>query len=432
MKANSPLQIFKAAYRYAKIPFTRWSSNGRPPAYVLGVQSWKTFLADWLPGKSIHRYDRVLTKFQFYTTWAPWILSDKRAAVYIWSYKAPSFLIPFCERWGVPYFRIEDGFIRSVALGAQKAEPLSLCFDSPVLYFDATQPSGMEQIIQNHDFAADPALLRRARAGIDRLVNSRLSKYNVSEDVDIEAIYGPKDRKRILVVGQVEGDMSILKGCERKIDNNDLVRIACRENPDAQVIYKPHPEVMRGIRKDPPQSKPDEVRGIAMVLDQDVTLADAFHTVDHVYTITSLSGFEALMRGIKVTCVGMPFYAGWGATDDRQKCPRRTARRSVEEIFAAAYILYPKYFDPILRKSIGFEEALDLLMWMKATTPPPPHEPAAQLPAPIKHTRLTTTRTKDQIKAMRAVLDALDPPARPKPKRPPSRNLTPKKRKPSR
>lgn len=429
MKANSPLQMFKAIYRYAQIPLTRWSSKGKPPAYMLGVQSWKTFLPDWLPGKAVHRYDRTLTKFQFYTTWAPWILADKRSTVYVWSYKTPPFLIPFCEKWNVPYVRIEDGFIRSVALGAQRADPLSLCFDSPVLYFDATRPSGLENILQRHDFNADPDLLRRARDGIDRLISSRMSKYNVSEDVDIEAIYGPKDRKRILVVGQVEGDMSILKGCERKIDNNDLVRIACRENPGAQVIYKPHPEVMRGIRKDPPQSKPDEVRGMAMVLDQDVTLADAFKTVDHVYTITSLSGFEALIRGIKVTCVGMPFYAGWGATDDRQKCARRTARRTVEEIFAAAYILYPRYYDPILRKSVGFEEALDLLTWMKASAPPKIEKSEAAEPPPVSM-RPPGTRTKDQIKAIRAVLDILDPPRAPQrkgAKKPTMKPLRPKR-----
>src|SRR5690606_32647059 len=118
--------------------------------------------------------------------------------------------------------------------------------------------------------------------------------------------------KRILVVGQVEGDMSIERGCNRPIDNNSFVWYVARENPGAQIIYKPHPEVLRGIRKNPPQSDPYEVSGVAQVLTEDITLADAFKTVDHVYTITSLSGFEALIRGIPVTCYGMPFYAGWG------------------------------------------------------------------------------------------------------------------------
>jgi capsular polysaccharide export protein len=157
--------------------------------------------------------------------------------------------------------------------------------------------------------------------------------------------------------------MSIIKGCASPMDNNDLVRIAARENPDAQIIYKPHPEILHGTR--PAHSRPDEVRAIAQVLDHDIALADAFETIDHVYTMTSLAGFEALIRGIKVTCLGMPFYAGWGATDDRQICTRRTARRTPEEIFAAAYLLYAKYYDPFLRKPITFEEALELLHDMK-------------------------------------------------------------------
>lgn len=410
MKPDHPLQIFKACYRYARIPFARRYSEGKPTAFIFGLTPWKLFLSDWFPDKLVKRRDRIFTKFEFYVSWAPWILADRRSTVYVWGYKHPDFIIPFCERWGVPYFRMEDGFIRSVALGAEKAPPISLCFDSPVLYFDATAPSRLEEIIQTYDFAGDAELMQRARRGIDRLIETRLSKYNSSTDVDVEAIYGPKDRKRVLVVGQVEGDMSIVKGCNRQIDNNDLVRIAARENPEAQIIYKPHPEVLRGVRKDPPQSKPDEVRGIALILDQDITLADAFKTVDHVYTITSLSGFEALIRGIKVTCLGMPFYAGWGATDDRQSCARRTAKRTVEEIFAAAYILYPKYFDPILRKHIDFEEALDLLHWMKKTT----ENAKIGQQAPVAKKGVAGSKTREQIKAMRAVLDYLDPPSKPK------------------
>lgn len=127
-----------------------------------------------------------------------------------------------------------------------------------------------------------------------------------------------------------------------------------RENPQAQVIYKPHP---------------DAVRDICRVLDEDVALADALDTVDHVYTTTSLSGFEALIRCISVTCLGAPFYAGWGATDDRQPCPRRTARRTPLEIFAAAYILYPRYFDPLNGGAIEFETALKCLSEMKSGDP---------------------------------------------------------------
>ena len=153
--------------------------------------------------------------------------------------------------------------------------------------------------------------------------------------------------------------MSIVKGCETHIENHDLIKIAFHENPEAQIIYKPHPETIHGARASGFIAQ--EIRDIAQVLEQDIALADAFETIDHVYTITSLSGFEALLRGIPVTCLGSPFYAGWGATDDRQPCHRRTAKRNAVEIFAAAYILYPTYYDPHLKKKITFEDALSLL-----------------------------------------------------------------------
>lgn len=332
-------------------------------AFVFGLSPWKSFISSWLPHSKVFRRHKPVSWMEFHCLWVPRILISSSPEVFVWGYKHPPFVEDFCRRRKIPFIRIEDGFIRSVALGATKAPPLSLCFDSPVLYYDPSAQSQLENILQTYDFAADSALLLRARRGIERLVGTRLSKYNTSQDVNIESIYGLKDRKRILVIGQVEDDMSILKGCERRMDNNDLVRIAAQENPGAHIIYKPHPEVLHGTRA--ARSRPEDIKDIAQVLDQDIALADAFETIDHVYTITSLSGFEALIRGIKVTCLGMPFYAGWGLTDDRQQCPRRSAQRTVEEIFAAAYLLYPKYFDPEQKKMITFEEALELLHSMR-------------------------------------------------------------------
>lgn len=414
MKKN---QLILGAYRWAMIPLSRFGKKATPRSYVLGLSTWKDFISYWLPNEDIVRQDKMLNRFQFYTSIAPWILARPGSKIYVWGYKVPRYVERFAERRNIPLVRIEDGFIRSVALGATKAPPLSLCFDTSAMYFDATKQSDLERLIETYDFAGNPELVERARAGISNLVNSRLSKYNTSNDVDVESIYGPKTRKRVLVVGQVEGDASIEKGCSRKIDNNDLVLVAARENPDAQIIYKPHPEVLHGTRAN--QSKPDKVRHLAMVLEQDITLADAFKTVDHVYTITSLSGFEALIRGMKVTCLGMPFYAGWGATDDRQPCPRRTARRSVEEIFAASYILYAKYFDPIVCKELTFEKALELLTWMKAKqieekalVAESVAEALPVSPQPLPKPLTGRNLTEEKIRMLRQALDFIDPPVK--------------------
>jgi capsular polysaccharide export protein len=209
--------------------------------------------------------------------------------------------------------------------------------------------------------------MARAGTNLQTLLSTRLSKYNCGETLDVNSLYGEKVKKRVLVIGQVERDASIAYGCSRKFSNNDLVWLARRENPDAQVIYKPHPEVLAGTAS--VMSDPDLVRNVAQVLDQDISLPDAMDTIDHVYTITSLSGLEALLRGIKVTTVGCPFYSGWGLTDDRQPNPRRVRKLTAEQIFAAAYILYPKYLDPIAKEPIEFERSLEILSQMRVHQP---------------------------------------------------------------
>src|SRR3546814_6151928 len=58
---------------------------------------------------------------------------------------------------------------------------------------------------------------------------------------------------------------------------------------------------------------------------------------------------------------GMPFYAGWGLTNDRQDIPRRQRQLSVEELFHAACIRNSIYINPETSQIVEMEEALD---WM--------------------------------------------------------------------
>jgi capsule polysaccharide export protein KpsC/LpsZ len=76
-------------------------------------------------------------------------------------------------------------------------------------------------------------------------------------------------------------------------------------------------------------------------------------------------GFEALMTGCECVCFGMPFYSGWGITDDRVKCDRRKRELSVEKVFAGAYILYTKYVNPYSKKEIDVIETIETIVKMK-------------------------------------------------------------------
>ncbi|MBQ9682095.1 MAG: hypothetical protein IJV35_02345 [Neisseriaceae bacterium] len=256
----------------------------------------------------------------------------------------------------IPITWVEDGFIRSIGLGSGHVLPASLNFDSRTCYFDARKESDLEHILNTYDFDADVALMQRAVSLKQRLLSTGISKYNHSKKVDIANVYGPKRQTRILVVGQVEDDASIAYGCLSDYNNNDIVRIAAYENPDAQIIYKPHPDVLHQKREK--LSDPRDVADICQVLNIDIPLSQSFETIDHVYTISSQAGFEALLRGISVTTLGCPFYSGWGCTDDRQKNDRRIRKLTVEQILAAAYILYPKYYHPLYKNETDVESVL--------------------------------------------------------------------------
>jgi capsular polysaccharide export protein len=260
---------------------------------------------------------------------------------------------------------VEDGFIRSIGLGSEHTPPMSLNFDCKTIYFNAQRASELEDILNTYDFFSDSELLARARRLKETLLNTGISKYNHSTDVDIDSIYGEKTKSRVLVLGQVEDDASIKYGCSTPMTNNDLVRIAVNENPSSQVIYKPHPDVLLQKRK--MLSDPKEVADICEVLVDDIPLAQSLETIDHVYTITSQAGFEALLRNILVTTFGCPFYSGWGVTDDRQPNSRRKVKRTVEEILAAAYILYPKYFDFDKNEKVEVEDVVEKLLIDKNT-----------------------------------------------------------------
>ncbi|MYL36433.1 capsular polysaccharide biosynthesis protein [Halobacillus litoralis] len=278
----------------------------------------------------------------------------------VWGYNAGRELKQYASDKDIPLYRIEDGFVRSKGLGALHTPPYSVCLDRKGMYFDSSRPSDLEDILNQFPFKENPALLEEAEKNIRKLKELGVSKYNHVDKRSVHDIYGPKTTKRILVIGQVEDDASIKMGSSEKWTNNDLVRMARSEHKEAQIIYKPHPDVLTGRREK--QSNPEDIRHLAMILESPLSLVDALETIDHVYTITSLSGFEALLRGIPVTTAGAPFYSGWGLTDDRQSVDRRKRNLSVTELFVGAYLLYPRYRDPHTGEELTLSETINRII----------------------------------------------------------------------
>lgn len=258
---------------------------------------------------------------------------------------------------------VEDGFLRSSGLGASLVPPLSLVLDDLGIYYDPSRPSRLEALIEASTRLPETALLRSEKL-ITALTKHRLSKYNLAGS-EITAL--PNGR-RILVPGQVEDDASILKGAEDIRTNRDLLIAVRNANPAAVLAYKPHPDVEAGLRSG---AVPD-AEDIADIVLTNTDPISAIEAVDEVWTITSLMGFEALLRGKRVTCMGNPFYAGWGLTDDRAKpIPRRSALPDLRALVHATLIDYPRYRDPVTGEPCPVEVMVDRLANGEIPTPGP-------------------------------------------------------------
>ena len=246
--------------------------------------------------------------------------------------------------------RVEDGFLRSRGLGANLVPPLSLACDDLGIYYDPTRESRLERMI------AARATLRpdqeaRAEDLVETLIRLGLTKYNLPGAVPAL----PSTGRRILVPGQVEDDASIRLGTGEITTNAGLLAFAREANPDAVILYKPHPDVEAGLRPGAVERPEDWADVMLHGVDPGVLLEQ----VDEVWTMTSLIGFEALLRGRVVTVTGTPFYAGWGLTRDLGKVPaRRGARPSMLGLAHAALIDYPRYFDPVTRQPCSVETAV--------------------------------------------------------------------------
>lgn len=258
--------------------------------------------------------------------------------VVAWASRAPKAIAKSCADAGIPLLRTEDGFLRSIGLGVALRPGASYVLDGRGIYYDCSGPSDLEYLLENTTFEAE--LLERAARLRTAIVDARLSKYNVG-NAAIPTI--PKGRPVVLVAGQVEDDASIRQGGATVSGTAELLRKVREQNPDSVIAFKPHPDVEAGLRAG--RLSPQELESLADVILRDVSAPDAIDAADSVHVISSLIGFEALLRGKPVTTHGLPFYAGWGLTES-PTCPRRTRRLTLDELIAGALIQYTRYVDP--------------------------------------------------------------------------------------
>jgi len=86
-----------------------------------------------------------------------------RVCVVGWGCKANTWkAILFANREGLPFLRLEDGFLRSYGVGSN-CQRLSLIVDDLGIYYDCTQPSALESLLQS-----DRDMLAGTRAHVIR------------------------------------------------------------------------------------------------------------------------------------------------------------------------------------------------------------------------------------------------------------------------
>ncbi|OQW78247.1 MAG: hypothetical protein BVN32_07370 [Proteobacteria bacterium ST_bin14] len=311
--------------------------RNRTIAATAGIASWKRREID-----SFLWAERT-RPLMFFRNAADAVHGAARAdgAIAIWPSRVPASLFADAEAAAVPVYQVEDGFIRSVGLGSGLHPPQSIVVDPIGIYYDPTRPSALEQLLETASFSA--AILDRAAALIDVIVATGISKYAAGRDTIADL---PTGRRRVLVTGQVEDDRSVLLGGGDVTGNLDLLRRARAAEPDAFLMFKPHPDVEAGHRKGAVDD--DACLRFADMIVRDGSMAALLDTVEAVHVWTSLAGFEALLRRREVIVHGQPFFAGWGLTQDlAAPLLRRTRRLSLMELVAGTLLVYPQYLDPV-------------------------------------------------------------------------------------
>lgn len=312
--------------------------HNRGIAVAAGIAGWKRREVEAMlwPGEALH----------FARSAADATRAARMAGgmIAVWPSKAPRGLDAEAAAHGIAVHPVEDGFLRSTGLGSDCHPPHSIILDREGIHLDPGRPSELERLIATP--IDNPVLIARAERLMRDLVEKGISKYASGGRPYERPAPG---RRLVLVTGQVEDDLSVRLGGAGVDGNLDLIRRARAAEPDAFLIFKPHPDVDAGHRRG---AIPDAeaLRHVDLIV-RDVPMASLLDSVDAVHVLTSLSGFEALIRGCEVVTHGQPFYAGWGLTRDMAPPIERRRGRNVTkaQLVAATLILYPRYLDPVTK-----------------------------------------------------------------------------------
>ena len=286
-----------------------------------------------------------------------------------WPHKGQFAVLKKAIYSGKPLFIVEGGFLFCIENWTRrktlnKYHPsVSFIFDDLSPYYDVRRPSRLELMLNDSGLIVTEAQRQRAVSVIKKITDNHVTKYNY------QPIFTPNIGRlgvpKVLVVDQSYGDMSIVKGGASEATFGEMLDAAVRENPDADIVVKTHPDTMQSVGGAKGYYSGLRQRDNIWPYTEPVNPISLIQSADKVYVCSSQFGFEALMCGKETHVFGLPFYAGWGLTHDRQRCPRRTLRRDLAEIFYITYILYSHYVNPEAQRRCEIEEAVDYLIKLR-------------------------------------------------------------------
>lgn len=306
--------------------------------------------------------------------WASKLARDKELADLLYGYRDQNL---------ISLYLAEDAFIRSQGLGSDFYYPYSLVIDSRGIYYDPRYQSDLECIfssirsMQMLDPVKYQSLRDRALNLQSVIVDGRVSKYQSSRHPRIIPVINTvhkiePNRKIIFIPFQVSDDASVIfGGCG--YTNLSLLREVRRSDPDAFIFCKIHPDVVSSNRINGDAENYESIEDLSdLVVFDEYSALDCIQAADEIHTISSLAGFEGLLRNKKVVCYGMPFYAGYGLTQDISVLNnnpvavsahkrRKELSPDILDFIIGALILYPTYYDWISEKISTPEDVIQHL-----------------------------------------------------------------------
>lgn len=331
-------------------------------AYVFADISWKQIFRALMPHKKITFLPTKTSGQDFIQqieTWPEKTADNPLSGIefYFFKFDVPDSFLEYAKTHNIKIQVIEPGFIRSI-YKKQTNAPFSLVTNSDYSIHNYSKTSELEKTLQNFSFEEHPDLIERAKANINYIISNQISAYN--SGIRTDHLYSTKNKHRVLVIEQPLNERQKNYSMQKDPSSLQMLSIARIENPDAEIIYKCHPDNHNNLPSIADRNTILEHANI--IIENEIHVFSALHTIDHVYTITSHVGFEALLIGIKVSVFGRPWYSGWGLTDDREPINRKHRNLDINQLFAGAYILHSQYFDPLYKTAISLEQALSRIV----------------------------------------------------------------------